>query len=84
MTRYTVVWHDDAQNRLAEIWMNASDRQSVTLAANTIDKHLADDAAMKGIAVEGDLRQVFVPPLRLLYAVSEADRMVRILDVTSP
>jgi hypothetical protein len=82
--RYTVAWHDDAQNQLAEIWMNATDRQSVALAANAIDRHLTDDAATKGIAVEGDLRQVIVPPLRLLFAVSEPDRMVRILDVSSP
>ncbi len=84
MTRYTVVWHDDAKNQLAEIWMNASDRQSVTLAANAIDRDLAVDTATKGIAVEGDLRQVIVPPLRVLFAVSAPDRMVRILDVTSP
>jgi len=84
MTRYTVVWHDDAQNQLAEIWTNASDRQTVTLAANAIDRHLAVDTTAKGIAVEGDLRLAIVPPLRVLFAVSELDRMVRILDVTSP
>jgi len=82
MTRYTVVWHDDAQNQLAEIWMNVSDRQSVTLAANAIDRQLADDASTKGTAVEGDLRLAIVPPLRLLFAVSQADRLVRILDIS--
>ena len=84
MTRFTVVWHDDAQNQLADLWAKTSDRQSITLAANATDKHLAIDAESKGIAVEGGLRQVVVPPLRLLFAVSEADRTVRILDVTSP
>jgi len=83
MTRYTVVWHDDAQNQLAEIWLNTTDRQSVTLAANATDRRLADDADTKGVAVEGGLRQVVLPPLRLLFAVSEGDRTVRILDVSS-
>ncbi|MEO8496875.1 MAG: hypothetical protein ABI614_17530 [Planctomycetota bacterium] len=84
MTRYTVVWHNDALTQLAAIWIIAPNREAITLAAKAIDRHLADDAPTKGIAVEGDLRLVTVPPLRLLYAVSEADRMVRILDVTSP
>lgn len=83
MTRYTVVWHNDARDQLAELWVNASDRQSVTLAANAIDRHLANAAESKGIGVEGDLRQVVIPPLRLLFSVSEADRMVKILDVAS-
>ena len=83
MTRYTVVWHDDAQDQLAELWMNASDRRLVTLAANAIDRHLANDAETKGIGVEGGLRQAIVPPLRLLFSVSEADRIVKILDVAS-
>jgi hypothetical protein len=81
MTRYTVVWHVDAENELAELWLAANDRDAVTLATNTIDSHLAADADRKGIAVEGDLRLLVVPPLRVLFAVSEPDRMVRILDV---
>lgn len=84
MTRYTVGWHHDTQNQLTEIWMNAPDRQAVTLAANATDRYLAEDAAKKGIAAEGDLRLVIVPPLRLPIAVNALDRMVRILDVTSP
>jgi hypothetical protein len=82
MIRYTVVWHDDALNQLADIWMNASNRQSVTSAASTIDRQLADDASTKGTAVEGDLRLTHVPPLRVLFAVIEADRLVRIVDIS--
>jgi hypothetical protein len=83
MARYTVVWHDEAQNQLAEIWMSTSDRQLSTQAANAADRYLADDASTKGIGIEGDLRLLIIPPLRFLFAVSEADRMVRILDVSS-
>lgn len=83
MIRYTVVWHDDALNQLAQLWVNAQNRESVTLAVSAADQHLANDAASKGIAVEGGLRQVVVPPLRLLFSVSDSDRMVKVLDVTS-
>ena len=82
MIRYTVVWHDDALNQLAQIWMDASDRDSVTAATNAIDRQLADDASAKGTAVEGDLRLSSIPPLRVLFAVIEADRLVRILDIS--
>ena len=81
MIRYTVVWHDEAQNQLAEIWINASDREAVRLSVNAIDRHLANDAESKGTKIEGDLRQLVVPPLRLLFSVSEPDRLARILDV---
>jgi hypothetical protein len=30
MIRFTVVWHEDAQNQLAEIWIRAADRHAVT------------------------------------------------------
>jgi hypothetical protein len=39
MTRFTVVWHALAQDELARIWLDAADRQSVTLAANAVDRH---------------------------------------------
>ncbi len=40
MTRYTVVWHDDARDELARLWLAASNRQSISDAANTIDREL--------------------------------------------
>ena len=61
MIRFTVVWHPEAQDELASVWLDAADRQSVTLAANAIDRHLATDTTAKGIQVEGDLRQLTVP-----------------------
>jgi hypothetical protein len=45
MTPYTVVWHRDARDELAGLWLDAEDRNAVTLAAGTIDRHLATDAS---------------------------------------
>jgi hypothetical protein len=81
MIRYTVVWHVDAQNQLAEIWIRAADRQAVTQAADAVDAYLAIDASVKGVAVEGDLYELAVPPLRVLFGVSGPDRLVKIVDV---
>ena len=81
MTRYTVVWHSDARDELARLWIEALDRQAVRSAADAIDRELAVDAPLKGIAIPDGLRQLTIPPLRVLWAVSEADRMVRVLEV---
>ncbi len=66
MIRFTVVWHPEAEDELASIWLDAADRQSVALAVNAIDRHLATDATAKGIQVEGDLRQLTALSLRVI------------------
>jgi len=81
MTRYTVVWHQESLDELAILWMEAEDRTAVRRSADVIDRHLGTDAALKGTPVPDALPQLTIPPLRVLFAVSEPDRMVRILDV---
>lgn len=81
MTRYTVVWHHQAHDELAQLWIDAENRAAVTLAASMIDRHLVTDASAKGTAAPDNLRQLAIPPLRVLFAVSEPDRLVRILCV---
>jgi hypothetical protein len=81
MIRFTVVWHEDAQNRLAQVWMDSRDRNAVTEATHIIDIHLASDPELKGTAVEGELRELVQPPLSVLFAVSEPDRLVKIVHV---
>ena len=66
---------------MAEIWLAAANRQEVALAASAFDRHLGIDAAAKGVEVEGGLRQMVIPPLRVLFAISEPDCIVRIVHV---
>lgn len=81
MTRFTVVWHEDSLNRLAEIWMTSSDRNGVTESANAIDIELSQDPQSKGTEVEGNLRLLTRPPLSVLFVVSEPDRLVKVVHV---
>jgi hypothetical protein len=81
MTRYTVVWVRSARDELAEFWLNASDRESVAVAANTIDQELAVDPSTKGVAVHEGIRGYFCRPLRVLFAARENDRIVEVLRV---
>lgn len=80
---YTVVWTKSAQSELAELWLNSSDRAAVTAAANVIDQTLRVDASAMGIAISEGLRALFAPPIRVLFAVRDADRIVEVLGVRS-
>ncbi len=81
MTRYTVVWPQGAQDELATLWIAADDRRAITDAANAIDIELCEDATGKGTDVSEGLRALFSPPLRVLFAVREDDRVVEVLRV---
>ena len=81
MTRYTVVWHDDAQDELIRRWLAAAERELITGAADIIDWELARDAPIKGVTAKDDLRELVIPPLRVLFAVSEPDRLVKVTNV---
>lgn len=65
---------------MAEIWQRASDRVSVTEAANRIDQALAWRPLEQGEDFYGD-RILVVPPLAVTYTVSEPDVSVQILQV---
>jgi hypothetical protein len=81
MNRYTVTWLSGAQDQLAQIWIDSSDRQAVSQAANAIDIELATDADRKGAPVEEGLRSLYVPPLHVLFTVREPDRLVEVASV---
>ena len=81
MTRYTVVWHEGAQEDLADVWINARDRNGVAAAAHLIDVDLSQDAETKGVDVAEGLRAFFAPPLRILFTVNEGDRITEVVCV---
>jgi hypothetical protein len=78
MTRYTVTWEPEAEEQLADLWMAAPDRAAVTAAESAIGAALARNPAGVGSEVAEGLRLFTVPPLRVFYEVSEADRLVRV------
>jgi hypothetical protein len=81
MTRYTVVWHKAAEDQLLRLWLTAADRQSIADAADNIDRELSHNASSKGIIVSDNMRELHVALLRVLFSVSEADRLVSIASV---
>jgi hypothetical protein len=77
---WTVVWHPDATDRPAEIWLEATDRNAVTRATHGIDRAIRENPETKGIDFYGD-RLYDEAPLSVVYRMSESDRLVTVLDV---
>ena len=53
---YTVIWQPNAENRLAQIWLDADDRSVVTEAANEIDGRHRNDPKSFGESRSGRTR----------------------------
>jgi len=79
--RYTVVWLPSAQNVLADIWNQASDRQAVADAANGIDVALGADAHQKGRPFRGQRRTLRISPLGVVFTADPGDCMATVLKV---
>ena len=73
--RFTVIWSQAAQSQLAELWVNATDRNAVTRASHQIDQLLAIDPDQQGIDFYGDWLLV-VTPLQVVYRIIPADMQV--------
>jgi len=81
MSRHTVVWSSAGIDQLAQLWIEAYDRDAVNAAAADIDRELAGKPEVKGEAVHEGLRAFESIPLYVLYTASEPDRMVRVVRV---
>ena len=79
--RYTVVSAPIADRLLAEIWLNAADRQAVADAFDRIESSLKNDAHLQGQQHPNGWRVMSLPPLAFAFRVSEEDRLVKILSV---
>ena len=78
---FTVVWKPDAEDDLADRWLTTVDRSAVADAANHLEQTLATDPLAAGESREGMTRVAFEGPLGVVYDVSEADRLVTVLQV---
>ena len=78
MNRYTVTWQPEAEAELVALSLEAPDRNQLAAAVRSIDAALAMDAEAKGDLVAEGLRAFNAPPLRVLFTVWPADRVVEI------
>lgn len=78
---YTVDWSRRAQDELADLWTNATDRGAITAAADEIDRLLSRDPLGQGESRSGNRRILFEPPLSALYRVDPKRRVVSVITV---
>ncbi|MBI1902894.1 MAG: hypothetical protein HYS13_17495 [Planctomycetia bacterium] len=78
---YTVVWSSVAERELANLWLNAGDRDVITRAAYAMDKELRADPENAGESRSEGRRIVFAAPVAAVYFVFEDDRRVEVLHV---
>jgi hypothetical protein len=80
MTR-TVVWLPSAEKALAAIWLDTERNEAVTEASYQIDRDLHTDAELNGTPLREGLWVIQRTPLRAVYEIIEADRLVRVVNL---
>lgn len=79
--KYTVVWDSAALDELTQLWTDSSDRESVTAAANSIDRMLQWDPVLRGETHTDSTRVLLIRPLVVVYSVSDGDRIVKVVSI---
>ncbi len=74
--RFTMVWSQTAQKRLAELWLESVEQASFTSAANRIERLLADDPTRFADVLGPRSFAVEVAPLVVAFSVHIQDRQV--------
>jgi plasmid stabilization system protein ParE len=75
MSAYHVELTPEAENDLAEIWLDADDRKAVTDAETTIHSLLCSDPMVRGTLVAEGLYRIAAGPLVAYYSVDEQRRV---------
>jgi hypothetical protein len=79
--KYTVAFSSRAEQQLAQIWLQAIDRQKVTDASIRIEELLRNDAEQRGESRPEGWRILIVGPLAAAFEVSVDDRKVTVLSL---
>jgi plasmid stabilization system protein ParE len=79
--KYKVDWLPAAEQELADIWLQAADRNAVSQAAHAIDQVLEIDPDHAGESRPEGRRIFFGPPLGVLFRVIEDDKLVQVIQV---
>ena len=79
--KYSVVWKPAALAKLAEIWLEASNRDSVNEAVRRIDYFLARSDLNAGEDYLEGTRLIVAPPLVVVYSIKHDDCRAFVLAV---
>ena len=83
MTPYRVIWEPDAESMLADLWLDAADRNSVTSAQADVDRLLARDPYFHGQLLSEGLYRLRVGGLIVNFTIAVDARLVQVTWVRS-
>jgi hypothetical protein len=81
MNPFTVVWWQFAKSRLADLWVDATDKAIVTRAADEIDRRLAADPVSSVEDCHEGLCRLTIDPLTVQFTIKHLDRRVTVWTV---
>jgi plasmid stabilization system protein ParE len=79
--KYKVDWLPAAEQELADVWLQAADRDAVSQAAHAIDQVLELDPHHAGESRPEGRRILFAPPLGVIFRIIEDDKLVQVSQV---
>jgi hypothetical protein len=78
MNEFAVTWNPIAENQLADLWVDASNRSAVTKAQAAIDRFLAADPLLYGKHLSEGLFTIQVAPLKAFFIVDQQKKLVEV------
>jgi hypothetical protein len=78
---FTVTYKPSAEQELADVWINAPDRQAVTSAGNRIDQLLRTNPHQQGEARQDNVRVFVERPPAVQFEIHDDDCWVEVLRV---
>lgn len=79
--RFRLVFQKRVRDQLADVWLDAPDRNAVTAASARMEQLLRTDPLHVGMARKGTDRVLFVEPIVIHYRVILDDYKVVLLDI---
>lgn len=79
--KWTVVWLKEAEEKLANAWLNSTEKVAIAEASNRIEGLLRLSPEKCGTKYDQHLRLLICHPLAIIFSIDEPNRIVRILGV---
>jgi hypothetical protein len=79
---FQVLWLPDAEQELAQVWMESSDRSAITRAVHRVENRLTANPANEGESRTKSRRIAFERPLAIIFRVRPSERAVEVVART--
>ena len=78
---YLVLWVSGAEDALAELWLNSTDRNRLAELSNQVDEILSAEAETCGKHLFDTVYEIEIGAFGVEYEVTAEDRHVRVMNV---